>query len=99
MQIKRMKRYQWFEVEFLCGRRQARACVSRPTSEWEVIDRHVQECDDTVYRGMRMSECAVGQTNAPFRFLRLVNEGPNWDGESRRLMFRHFDVYGYFIRD
>ena len=69
---------------------------SIPTSEWEVIDRSVQDLDDTECRAN--SAMVIGHTSPPFRFLRLVNEGLNWDGKSRHLMFRHFDVSGYLIQ-
>ena len=103
---------EWFEVEFLRGRvgvrgyriRKSKDTIrewsvrgsndrSLPTSEWEVIHRHREEekTDETLE-----FECAL---TTPFRFLRVVNEGPQWDGKCRELNFKYFDVDGIFIPD
>ena len=103
--------HDWFEVEFLRGRVGVRRYRIRkykdrirewslrgsndrslPTSEWEVIHRHREEekTDETLE-----FECL---STTPFRFLRVVNEGPRWDGKCN-LNFNYVDVDGTFLPD
>ena len=99
--------HEWFEVEFLRGRVRVRRYRrkrpntirewslrgsnnrSLPTSEWEVIHRHREE-EQT---GETLEfECL---STTPFRFLSVVNEGLQWNGD-RWLNFNYFDVDGTF---
>ena len=60
--------------------------------EWDLIHRN-REQDQT--DEVQQFQCSWP---TPFRYLRLVNEGPDWDGD-KRINLYYFDVSGTFIPD
>jgi hypothetical protein len=62
-----------------------------PLNDWSVIDSR-NESRQGEYKVFQGFDCVGG----PFRYFRLVNEGPDWDG-SASLSFFHIELFGFLF--